>query len=108
MPPVALKPYPSEGDMVMLELVIANGEVDVVSVTGRLTVSRGSIPVPAASSIEIPTCNGVVALNVELGVPVIKPVLDNDNPSALQTLGLTSWNPINEAGGGLPVDESAS
>jgi hypothetical protein len=95
---------PGNIDTFVLAMV---GVVAVVSVTGRLTVSRSNFPVSEGSSIMMPTCSGVPVANVELGVPVITPVLDNDRPSVAQVVPSGS-NPIYEDGGGLPAEDSAS
>jgi hypothetical protein len=82
------------------------GAVAAVSATGRLTVSRSNFPVSDASSIMMPTFRGVPLAKLELGVPVITPVLDNDSPSVAQVVPSDS-NPIDEVGG-LPDEDSAS
>jgi len=57
------------------------GALTIAIDTGSSIVSRRAVPVPAAFGIVMPTCNGVPVAKSELGVPVITPVFDNDNPS---------------------------
>ena len=67
-------------------MLVTLGVVGAVSVTGKLMVSRSSFPVSAPFSNIMPTCSGVPVAKLELGVPVITPVLDNDRPSVDQAV----------------------